>query len=66
MNRVVNIIKNAKSHADKLGLGKSGWLLVLVDSLLSKLWYGFSHQDYFVISNGYAQCPLTKKKDIFL
>ena len=59
MNR---LIKDIKSYANSIQLGKSGWIKVLFDAAVSYIVYGFNKEDYFVIGNGYTLSKYEKKR----
>lgn len=56
-----NIYTQSKHHAYQNGVPT---LFVVIDYLLSKIIHGFSGEDYFVNSNGYAMSNL-QKRDFF-
>lgn len=57
-----SLIKNIKTYANDIQLGKCGWIKVLFDAAVSYLVYGFNNEDYFVIGNGYTLSKYEKKR----
>lgn len=57
-----SLIKNIKTYANDIRLGKWGWIKVLFDAAVSYLVYGFNNEDYFVIGNGYTLSKYEKKR----
>ncbi len=56
------LIKNIKTYANDIRLGKCGWIKVLFDAAVSYIVYGFNNEDYFVIGNGYTLSKYEKKR----
>jgi hypothetical protein len=59
---ILKRIKDCKSYAQAIGLGKGGWIKVFPNYVISNLCYGFSPDDYFVIGNGYTLSKYEKKR----
>ena len=57
-----NRIRNVKSYAHAIGLRNCEWIKVFIDIVITKLWYGFSTDDYFVKGNGYTLSKYEKKR----
>ena len=55
-------VKNSKRYAQDIGLGIGEWIKVFVDYEISRAFYDFSPEDYFVVGNGYTLSRYEKKR----
>ena len=55
------VVKNSKRYAQDIGLGKGEWVKVFVDYVISRAFYDFLQEDYFVVGNGYTLSRYEKK-----
>jgi len=55
-------VKKSKRYAQDIGLGKGEWIKVFVDYEISRAFYDFSPEDYFVVGNGYTLSRYEKKR----
>ena len=54
--------RKCKRYAQDIGLKKGEWVFVFIDFVISRIFYLFSFDDYFVIGNGYTLSRYEKKR----
>lgn len=62
LGQIKKRIESSKSYAREIGLGESEWIKVFADFVISFRRYGFTAEDYFIISNGYTLSKYEKKR----